>query len=94
MLAYRDGQGVPQSYERAAELFQQAAVKGHADAQGALGGLYYNGQGVSKDVARGVALIKQAAAGGSKDAADALRRLGEALPPGAPGAAGAPQPVD
>jgi hypothetical protein len=81
---YYKGKGVPQSYERTAELWQQAAAKGHADAQGSLGALYYNGQGVPKDVARGVALLKQAAAGGIKGAADALRRLGEAVPQGAP----------
>jgi hypothetical protein len=38
--------------------------------------------------------LKQAAAGGDKAAADALRKLGEAVPPGAPGAAGAPQAMD
>jgi len=37
---------------------------------------------VPKDVARGVALWKQAAAGGVKEAAYALRKLGEAVPPG------------
>jgi hypothetical protein len=91
---YSQGLGVPQSYERAAELYQQAAAKGHAGAQCNLGALYYNGQGVPKDVARGVALLKQASAGGdkvaAKAAADNLRALGEAAPPGAPGAAGAP----
>jgi len=91
---YRDGQGVPQSYERAAELWKQAAAKGDANAQFNPGYLYYNGKGVPKDVARGVALWKQAAAGGSKTAADFLRTLGEAVPPGAPAAAGAPQPMD
>jgi len=60
---YHDGKGVPQSYERAAELFTQAADKGHAGAQAGLGGLYYKGLGVPKDVARAVALLKQAAAG-------------------------------
>jgi len=92
-VLYDNGLGVPQSYERAAALYQQAAAKGDADAQCNLGVLYYNGKGVPKDVARGVALLKQAAAGGSKKAADALRALGEAVPPGAPAAAGAPQPM-
>ncbi len=91
---YFKGDGVPQSYERAAALYQQAAAKGHARAQNNLGVLYRDGQGVPKDVARGVALLKQAAAGGSKAAADNLRALGEAVPPGAPAAAGAPQPMD
>jgi TPR repeat protein len=75
---------VPQSYERAAKLFQQAAAQGDAHAQTRLGALYRDGKGVPKDVARGVALFKQAAAGGDEDAADALRLLGEAVPPGAP----------
>jgi len=91
---YAVGKGVPQSYERAAKLFQQAAAKGYADAQFSLGYLYRKGEGVPQDVARGVALIKQAAAGGNKEAADFLRALGEAVPPGAPAAAGAPQPMD
>jgi TPR repeat protein len=91
---YYLGDGVSQSYERAAELWKQAAAQGDANAQFSLGVLYYNGKGVPKDVARGVALWKQAAAGGSKEAADNLRTLGEAVPPGAPGAAGAPHPMD
>ncbi len=91
---YYNGQGEPQSYERAAELWQQAAAKGTAKAQYNLGGLYGQGKGVPQDVARGTALLKQAAAGGDKEAADFLRTLGEAVPPGAPAAAGAPQPMD
>jgi TPR repeat protein len=93
-VCYYRGEGVPQSYERASELCKQAAAKGHAGAQYNLGALYYYGQGVPKDVARGVVLFKQAAAGGIKEAADFLRTLGEAVPPAAPGAAGAPQPMD
>ncbi len=75
---------MPQSYERAAVLWKQAADQGYADAQCNLGVLYYNGLGVPKDVARAVALFKQAAAGGSKGAVDALRELVGAVPPGAP----------
>jgi TPR repeat protein len=85
---------LPQSYERAAELYEQAAAKGYTNAQYNLGALYYRGLGVPKDVARGIALIKQAAAGGSKEAADVLRALGEAVPPGAPAATEAPSPMD
>ncbi len=81
---YYFGQGVPQSYERAAELYQQAAAQGDTVAQHNLGTLNYNGLGVPQDVARGVALFKQAAAGGLQEAADSLRMLGEAVPPGAP----------
>jgi TPR repeat protein len=81
-MCYDTGEGVPQSYERAAKLWKQAAAKGHAGAQACQGELYYKGEGVPKDVARGVALWKQAAAGGVKEAAYALRKLGEAVPPG------------
>jgi hypothetical protein len=81
---YYQGDGVPQSYERAAELFEQAAAQGDTKAQTNLGYLYYYGRGVPKDVARGVALLKQAAAGRNKATADILRVLGEAVPPGAP----------
>jgi TPR repeat protein len=93
-ILYQEGQGVAQSYERAAELYKQAADQGHAGAQFNLGYLNLGGKGVPQDVARAVALLKQAAAGGIKEAADFLRELGEALPPGAPGAARAPQPMD
>ncbi len=62
---YFQGLGVPQSYERAAELWKQAAVKGDAKAQYYLGYLYRDGEGVPTDVA----LFKQAAAGSKKDVA-------------------------
>ncbi len=41
---FYQGLGVPQSYERAAKLFQQAAAKGHAGAQYNLGCLHRDGQ--------------------------------------------------
>jgi len=52
---------VPQSYERAAELFTQAAAKGHTNAQTCLGGLYYDGQGVPQSYERAAELYTQAA---------------------------------
>jgi len=91
-VLYYNGLGVPQSFERAAVLYQQAAAKGNASAQYNLGTLYRDGQGVPNDVARAVALFKQAAAGGRQEAVDALQQLGEAVPPGAPAAVGAPPP--
>ncbi len=85
---YRDGRGVSQSFEQAAELYKQATAQGHAGAQVNLGCSYIDGEGAPKDVARGFALLKQAVAGGDKDAAKVavnnLRKLGEAVPPGAP----------
>jgi TPR repeat protein len=80
---YCDGLGVPQSYERAAELYTQAAAKGQLNAQTCQGGLYYNGKGVPKDVARGSHCSSRPRRG-IKGAADILRALGEAVPPGAP----------
>jgi len=92
---HQGGLGVPQSYERAAELYTQAAAKGDTNAQAALGVLCYNGEGVPKDVARGVALVKQAAAGGSKAAADFCGRWARPCRRvRLPIAAGAPSPMD
>ena len=45
---YHQGQGVDQSYERAAEYYEAAATQGHSDAQYNLGVLYANGQGVEQ----------------------------------------------
>ena len=44
---YREGHGVDQSYERAAEYYEAAARQGDAEAQNNLGALYCNGQGVT-----------------------------------------------
>jgi len=49
---YRDGEGVEQSYQRAAELYELAARQGHASAQYALGVLYQHGQGVDQSYER------------------------------------------
>jgi TPR repeat protein len=61
---YYEGKGVPQSHERAAELYQQAASKGLADAQYNLGLLYYNGLGVPQSYEQAAELWQQAAAEG------------------------------
>jgi len=58
---YYGGLGVPQSYERAAELYTQAAAKGDTNAQTLLGGLYHDGQGVPQSYERAAELLKQAA---------------------------------
>ena len=46
---YKDGNGVPQDYKQAFELFKKAAQKGEATAQYNLGIMYIKGQGVSQD---------------------------------------------
>ena len=60
------GEGAPQSYERAVELYQRAADQGHAGAQAYLGDLYRNGLGMPRDAARAIALYRQAAAGAAR----------------------------
>jgi uncharacterized protein len=44
-LLYHDGQGIPQSYERAKHWFTKAAQQGHAGAQVNLGTIYLVGHG-------------------------------------------------
>lgn len=48
-LAYYEGNSVPQNYEKAFELFQEAANRKYSDAQLNIGGLYENGYGVPQD---------------------------------------------
>ena len=48
-LRYALGNGVPQDYEKAANLLLKAALKGVPDAQYNLGALYASGLGVPKD---------------------------------------------
>jgi len=64
-VCYHLGKGVPQSFERAAELWQQAAAKGNANAQFSLGSLYRNGDGVLQSCERAAELFQQAAAKGN-----------------------------
>jgi TPR repeat protein len=47
-LLYRDGQGVVQSFEKAAELFTMAAEQGQVDAMSNLAVLYIKGDGVAQ----------------------------------------------
>jgi len=72
---YHLGKGVPQSYERAAALYQQAAAKGDANAQGNLGVLYQEGLGVPQSCERAAALYQQAAAKGDADAREPCTRV-------------------
>jgi len=65
---YYHGEGVPKSYERAAELYTQAAAKGDTDAQYNLGLQYRHGQGVPQSFERAVELWQQAAAKGDTNA--------------------------
>lgn len=92
--AYARGQ-----YRRAAVLLLPLARQGDADAQYALGYLYYYGLGVPRDAQRAVHWIGQAASRGHEKAQRALLRVSggppEQPPPGPgqrPGAGEAPEP--
>ena len=65
---YERGEGVEQSYQRAAELYELAANQGHASAQYNLGCLYQNGQGVDQSYERARELYELAANQGQADA--------------------------
>src|ERR1700726_3239998 len=51
-VLYEGGKGVPQSYKKAAELYQKAALSGNAAGEAFLASLYMRGLGVSKDYGR------------------------------------------
>lgn len=67
---HAQGLGVPQSYEKAAQFYQQAAVLGHLEAQNYLGLLYFEGLGVARDFRRAFIFFELAAAEGNRDAAN------------------------
>lgn len=58
--------------QKAIELFQRAAARGHGAALSALGIKYREGDGVSKDLPRAIAMFRSAAANGNTDAMNAL----------------------
>lgn len=60
-LRYALGNGVPQDYQKAAELLLKAALQGVPDAQYNLGALYANGLGVAKDPLRAATWYQAAA---------------------------------
>jgi len=65
---YEHGDGVDQSYQRAAELFELAAGQGDAFGQFKLGFMYSNGQGVDQSYERAVEYYEAAARQGNADA--------------------------
>ena len=60
-LAYINGQGVPQNYQTAAELLEQAAIAGLERAQYNLAVLFEHALGVPQDLQRAFALYRAAA---------------------------------
>ena len=48
-VIYKNGEGVPQDYEKAIEWYTKSAEQGYAEAQNNLGVMYDNGRGVPQD---------------------------------------------
>src|SRR5688572_6343449 len=67
-LKYLDGDGVPQSYVKAAELFREAAGRDVSDAQFLLGLLHWTGRGVAADDAVAAQWFRRAAQQGHPEA--------------------------
>lgn len=63
-LMFLDGNGKPQSYLHAEEMFRKAAEQGLAAAQFELGNLYFKGLGVPQDYVRALKWSRRAAAQG------------------------------
>ena len=60
-VLYSKGRRLPGNYVKAARWYQEAAVLGHARAQGQLGFMYQTGQGVGRDYAQAVKWNRMAA---------------------------------
>jgi hypothetical protein len=58
---YRNGLGVPQDFDKAAEWYRRAAEKGLVRAQANLGNMYLRGQGVPQDPVEATAWFERAA---------------------------------
>ena len=65
---YYFGRGMAQDYAKARDYWEQAAVKGNAEALNGLGYLYRNGLGVTQDYAKARDYYEQAAAKGNVSA--------------------------
>ncbi|NTS77968.1 sel1 repeat family protein [Catenovulum sp. SM1970] len=68
------------NYELAVELFQQAALSGHAKAMGALGRAYFVGEGIEKNIELAVAWLHLAATNGFEPAGKKLEALINKVP--------------
>lgn len=80
---YYWGQGVPQDYRRALQLYLQAARLGDADAQYIAGGMYFKGQGTTADFQQAFKLLYQAARNG-KSTPESQKLLAQAFIVGDP----------
>ncbi|SFV68144.1 hypothetical protein MNB_SM-4-1351 [hydrothermal vent metagenome] len=65
-IMYEKGQGVTQSYVKAAKFYQKAATHGDTSAQNKLGSMYVKGQGVKQNDVKAKELFRKACGGGSE----------------------------
>ncbi len=70
---YEHAEGVPRDYQKAVELYCEAAKRGNANAQFSLGWMYTNGRGVAKSDAIAGQLFSMAAKQGHEAAAGMLQ---------------------
>jgi TPR repeat protein len=75
------GVAVPQSYERAGELYTLAAIAGRAEAKFLLARLFLNGLGIERDPIKAYMLYTEAANAGSEPSAQAREKLEQQLKP-------------
>ncbi|KAH7036081.1 hypothetical protein BKA57DRAFT_475479 [Linnemannia elongata] len=74
---YKEGEEVPQDYERAMEWYIQAANQGDPTAQWNIGSLFHHGLGVSKDFLKAMAWYRKAARQGYAGAQYSIARMFE-----------------
>lgn len=72
--------GVQQDYQRAFELYCQAALKGDIESAYNMGFMYFNGRGKPRDLGLAVRWFKQAADGGDVHAQKMLARYSDLSP--------------
>ena len=72
---YANGQGVAQDYQQAFSWFQKSANQGYANAQYALGDLYFYGQNVTQDYQQAIVWYQKAAVQGYDVAQYALGNM-------------------
>jgi TPR repeat protein len=72
-VMYKNGHGVEQSYEKAAEYYTMAVEQGHAGAQYNLGCMYNDGRGVEQSHEKAVEFYTMAAEQGQEDAIKLLK---------------------
>lgn len=70
---YYFGNGVERDYNKAFDIYEQAAMQGDMDAQYRLGDMYFNGEGVEQNYEKAFEWYKKSAALGNLFAQDLLR---------------------